>query len=45
MTCRLTGSFTSNSYNSVPPVIMELMKDMKSLSDIMNDLVNENVLL
>ena len=36
---RLTDSFTSNSYNSVPPVIMELMKDVKGFSDIVVRLV------
>ena len=36
---RLNESFTSNSYNNVPPVIMELMKDMKGFSDIVIRLV------
>ena len=38
---RLTQSFSSNSYNNVPPTIMELMKDLKSFSDV----VVKNVLL
>lgn len=34
MIIRLTTSFGSNSYNNVPPTIMELMKDLKGFSDI-----------
>lgn len=31
---RLITSFSSNSYNNVPPTIMELMKDLRGFSDI-----------
>lgn len=34
MSIRLTTSFGSNSYNNVPPTVMELMKDLKGFSDI-----------
>ena len=34
--CRLADSFKTNSYNKVPPMIMELMKDMKGFSDIIS---------
>lgn len=34
MRIRLTTSFGSNSYNNVPPTVMELMKDLKGFSDI-----------
>ena len=37
--CRLADSFKTNSYNNVPPVIMELMKDMKGFSDIISKIV------
>lgn len=37
--CRLIDSFKTNSYNNVPPVIMELMKDMKGFSDIIGKIV------
>lgn len=39
MVCRLADSFKTNSYNNVPPVIMELMKDMKGFSDIISKIV------
>lgn len=32
MTRRLKESFLSRSYNNVPPVIMELMKDMRGFA-------------
>ena len=39
VTFRLTTSFKSVSYNNVPTVIMELMKDMKGFSDIVIKIV------
>ena len=39
VTFRLTTSFKSVSYNNVPTVIMELMKDMKGFSDIIIKIV------
>ena len=39
MTRSLTTSFRSVSYNNVPTVVMELMKDMKGFSDIVIKIV------
>ena len=39
ITASLTTSFKSVSYNNVPTVIMELMKDIKSFSDIVIKIV------
>lgn len=39
VTRSLTTSFRSVSYNNVPTVVMELMKDMKGFSDIVIKIV------
>ena len=36
---RLTESFATSSYNSVPPIIMELMNDMRGFSEIVGKYV------
>ena len=42
VTRSLTTSFRSVSYNNVPTVVMELMKDMKGFSDIVIKIVPDS---